>query len=134
MSTHRSAKMIAAAALAASLAALPAMSYGQPSGGGNQPPGSGGQPPGAQGSGQKVDPATVEKFATANQEISTIRRDFSEQLQSVEDRDKAQRLQQQAQEQMVEAVEEAGLSVSKYNELANRMNSDPAFREKVMNQ
>ena len=90
-----------------------------------------GQPPQSAVAAQPADDATVTSFAEAMGEVQVIQQKFSEQLQGVEDNDKARELQMKAQEEMVTAVEASGISVQDYNALASRMDQDPALREKV---
>jgi len=90
-----------------------------------------GQPPQSAAAAQPADDATVTSFAEAMGEVQVIQQKFSEQLQGVEDNDKARELQMKAQEEMVTAVEASGISVQDYNALASRMDQDPALREKV---
>ncbi|SCZ57811.1 DUF4168 domain-containing protein [Thiohalomonas denitrificans] len=78
-----------------------------------------------------VDKDTMEKFSNANASVDEIRSELSEKISREEDPRKAQELQQEAQERMISAVESADLSVDEYNQLAQLMQSDPDFREKV---
>ena len=96
-----------------------------------------GQQQGQQASGQgapnmEMDQQTLDNFAEAYTEVRGIQSDFADQLGSVEDREKAQSLQREAQEEMVSAVKDAGLSVQEYNQVASQMQNDPELREKVM--
>jgi hypothetical protein len=43
-----------------------------------------------------------------------------------------QTLQQQASQEMVQAIESTDLSVQEYNQIANLVQSDPQLREKYM--
>lgn len=117
-------KKIAATTLFSALLAVPAAAIAQ------DPQGYG-QPPQNAAAAQPVDDATVAKFAAAMGEVQVVQQKFSEQLQGVEDNDKARELQMKAQEEMVTAVEASGISVQDYNALASRMDQDPALREKV---
>ena len=67
-----------------------------------------GQPPQSAAAAQPADDATVTSFAEAMGEVQVIQQKFSEQLQGVEDNDKARELQMKAQEEMVTAVEASG--------------------------
>lgn len=78
-----------------------------------------------------VDDEMVEKFATAYASVQSIQEDYTQQLQEVEDRAKAQELQQEAQGEMLGAVEDHGLSVQEYNEMIAQMDQDPQLRERV---
>ncbi len=79
----------------------------------------------------EVDDQTLDQFVTAFLDVRDIQAEFSEELGGVEDRERAQALQAEAQDQMVEAVEEAGLSVQEYNQVATQMQNDPELRERV---
>lgn len=117
-------KKIAATTLFSALLSVPAATIAQ------DPEGYG-QPPQNAAAAQPVDDATVANFAAAMGEVQVIQQKFSEQLQGVEDNDKARELQVKAQEEMVTAVEASGISVQDYNALASQMDQDPALREKV---
>lgn len=78
------------------------------------------------------DEATLERFAGAWNEVQDIRDQYMGEIQAADDAEEAQALQQQAQEKMVDAVTEAGVEVSEYNEIATRMGQDPEFAERVM--
>ncbi|MFP4182446.1 MAG: DUF4168 domain-containing protein [Thiohalospira sp.] len=92
---------------------------------------------GAQGQGGEgkeidVDDEMLDNFSDAYVEVRDIQSDFADKLGSVEDREKAQEMQREAQEKMVSAVEDSDLSVQEYNQVASQMQNDPDLREKVM--
>lgn len=103
---------------------------GQPPQG--QPPQ--GQPPQGQPGGMpaEVDQATVEKFVGALVEVQGIQQEFSKELQDVKDREQAQQLQVQAQQEMMKAVENNGLSIEEYNQVVSMMNQDGELRNKIL--
>lgn len=141
-------KLTAAICFVAMGAAAPAL-YGQgydPQQGqqgqqGGQPPQ--GQQQGGQQGGQQYNPAAqqqqgaevsdadLEKYAKAETKVDSIREDFSEQLQGADDQEQAQQLQQQAQEEMISAVEDAGLDVTTYNQIASQVQMDDSLRERL---
>ena len=79
-----------------------------------------------------VDEGTIEKFADAFVEVQRVREALTVELQEIEDERKANELVQEARNEMVAAVEEKGLSVDEYNEVANQMDSNPDLRERVV--
>ncbi|MFO8024066.1 DUF4168 domain-containing protein [Thiohalophilus sp.] len=79
-----------------------------------------------------VDEASLNKFKDAFSEVNSIRESFAGKLENVEDTEKAQELQQQAQQDMVSAVEDAGLSVQEYNEIFAAVQQNPELQEKVL--
>jgi hypothetical protein len=114
---------IAALALAAPVAVAQ-----QGYGGGAAQQGSGGPAAGA----MSADSKTLDQFAEAFGEVQEIRQDFSASLEGVESESKARSLQADAQEKMVTAVQDAGLTVQEYNRIAMQIQRDPELREKVM--
>lgn len=79
-----------------------------------------------------VDDGTIEKFADAFVEVQRVREALTVELQRVEDEDKANAMVQEARNEMVAAVEDKGLSVDEYNQVANQMDSNPDLRERVV--
>jgi len=73
----------------------------------------------------------LEQFADAQTEIASIQQDFSSRLQEVEDPEKAQDLQRQANDEMTAAVEEAGLDVESFNQIAMAIQNDPELQQKL---
>ncbi len=79
-----------------------------------------------------VDDASLNKFKDAFGEVNSIRESFAGKLENVEDPQKAQKLQQQAQQDMVSAVEDAGLSVQEYNQIFAAVQQSPELQKKVL--
>lgn len=73
----------------------------------------------------------LESFAEAQSEVDEIRSEYSEELSGVEDTDKARELQDKYADQMVEAIEEAGLDVQTYNEISMAVQNDSELQEKI---
>ncbi|AHK77874.1 hypothetical protein M911_00135 [Ectothiorhodospira haloalkaliphila] len=90
------------------------------------------QPPGMdQQQAPQVDPQTLDRFVDAFVAVQHIRDDFAEQLQDVTDEAEAQALQQEAQEEMINAVQQEGMSVDEYNQVAMSLQNDPAMLQQV---
>lgn len=88
--------------------------------------------PGAQAPAEPVSEEKVEKFAETFSSVRSIQEEYSAKLQQADDRETAQELQQEAQGEMLEAVESEGLSAQEYNQLVARMDQDPELRERVL--
>lgn len=73
----------------------------------------------------------LEQFAEAQSEIAGIQQDFSARLQQVEDPEKARELQRQANDEMTSAVEEVGLDVESFNQIAMAIQSSPELQQKL---
>ncbi len=80
----------------------------------------------------EVEEAHLDQFAEAFLAVQEIQVEASEELQGAGDEAEAQDVQRRAQEDMVEAVLETGLSVEEYNQIAQLMNSDPEVRDGIM--
>lgn len=78
-----------------------------------------------------VSDAQLEQFADAQTKIADIQQDFSTRLQEVEDPEKANELQRQANEEMTAAVEDAGLDVESFNQIAMAIQNDPELQQKL---
>lgn len=128
------------AALAAGGVLIAASQFAVAQGGYQQEGQAGGYQPEAQQPAQPQEPAarpdfdeaTLERFAGAWNEVQGIRDDYMGEIQAASDAEKAQALQQEAQEKMVEAVTEAGVDVSEYNAIATHMGQDPEFAQMIM--
>jgi len=82
-------------------------------------------------SGGEVDEQSLQGFADAYAAVQDIRRELTQELSSAQDESQAREIQQQAQERMVRAVQDAGLTPQEYNQIAQQMNSDQELRERV---
>ncbi|MCA1743276.1 MAG: DUF4168 domain-containing protein [Desulfonatronovibrio sp.] len=80
----------------------------------------------------EVSDADLDKAANAYMEITEIRESFQETLAGVSDPEKAQELQEEAGEAMVEAVENSGLDVQAYNEIMEAAQVDEDLRNKLL--
>jgi len=79
----------------------------------------------------EVSDQQLQQFAHAQIQISEIQQDFSARLQGVEDAEEAHELQVKANEEMTDAVEEAGLDVQSFNEIAMAIQNDPELQQRL---
>ncbi|MEQ9209269.1 MAG: DUF4168 domain-containing protein [Pseudomonadales bacterium] len=63
--------------------------------------------------------------------MAEIRETYVSAMNEAETQEEAQALQAEAQEQIVGAVETAGLSVQAYNDIGQAIRTDPSLREKA---
>ncbi|HKL50415.1 MAG TPA: DUF4168 domain-containing protein [Wenzhouxiangellaceae bacterium] len=78
-----------------------------------------------------VSNSELQSFAEARTAISEIQQDYSQRLQNVKDPETANSLQQQANEEMIGAVEETGLDVESFNTIAMAIQNDPELQQKL---
>lgn len=90
------------------------------------------QQPGAQQ--QEIQPVTeeeIKQFARAEQKIATIAEKWQEEMDAVESQEAAEQIQQQAQAEMIAAVEQEGLTAERYNEIYAQAQMDPELAEQI---
>jgi formamidopyrimidine-DNA glycosylase len=87
--------------------------------------------PAAQNETQNIDQQTLDQFTKAYSAVMSIQQHFSAQLNSATDEQKAQAVHEKAQEKMIEAVEESGLSVKEYGEIIAMLERDPKLRQQI---
>lgn len=117
------------AASMALLAAGPALAQETQQQGGQQQGGTGMQS--QQSAPADFDDAELQKFVSAQEGINDIRDEYMEKIESADDQQQAQELQQEANDKMVSTIEQEDLNVETYNEIATAYNSDPETRERV---
>ncbi len=95
--------------------------------------GEGQQDPGMEQSQQPADfsDEELQQFVDLQDRIGEIREEYVSQIEAAESEDKARQLQQEAQSEMVSAIEDAGMSVQEYNAIAVAYNSNPDVQKRV---
>lgn len=73
----------------------------------------------------------IESFVDARERVVEISRKWEERLNNTESQEELNSLQQEAQQEMVEAVRDEGISVNDYNMIVDATQTDPALRERV---
>jgi len=73
----------------------------------------------------------LESFVVAMSNVQKISNKYSEQFQSAEDAEQAQEIQRKAQEEMVAAVNDSGLSPQEYNAIVQRVQQDEELRARL---
>lgn len=92
---------------------------------------SGGYTPPQQQQGGEVTDEKLGQFMVAMASVQDVQEEYAGQIQSTSDGEKAQELRQEAQNKMISAVEDSGLSVPQYNMIAERMRTDPELAERA---
>ena len=87
---------------------------------------------------QQAAPETIEvsdqqlqQFAEAQEDLAGIQQEFSARLQEVEDPEKARDIQREANQEMTTAVEDAGLNVQSFNQIAMAIQNDPELQQQL---
>ncbi len=81
-----------------------------------------------------MEPVTDEQlaqFITAATDVQNVQADYAQRMQNTQDQEKAQSLRQEAQDQMIAAVEESGLTVQQFNQIGQRLQTDQELAERL---
>ncbi|MFW6346372.1 MAG: DUF4168 domain-containing protein [Halomonas sp.] len=73
----------------------------------------------------------LQQFADASEDIAEISQDYTERLQSAEGEEEQQEVRTEANEKMVEEVEDSGLDVDTFNAIGQAVQQDPELMERV---
>ncbi|NDW22154.1 DUF4168 domain-containing protein [Alteromonas hispanica] len=73
------------------------------------------------------------QFTIAMDDIAQLRQKYEDKFNDVENADEAQALQEEAQGEMLNAIEAAGLSATEYTSIAQQAQQDEALRKKILN-
>ena len=73
----------------------------------------------------------IQAFVDAYVAVNEVREEYTARMQEAEDQEAAQALQMEANEAMSAAIEDSGLSVEEYQEVAMAVSADPDVREQV---
>ncbi len=79
-----------------------------------------------------VSDAELDQVADAYKAVTEVREKFQQELGEVSDPEQAQQLQEQAGEEMVEAVEAQGLDVQTYNQVMEAAQVDEELRNQLL--
>lgn len=73
----------------------------------------------------------LQQFADASQEIAVISQEYTERLHASEDEQAQQEVRMEANDKMVEVVEQNGLDVDTFNAIGHAIQQDPELLQRV---
>ncbi|WP_430475827.1 DUF4168 domain-containing protein [Thalassospira lucentensis] len=73
----------------------------------------------------------LQQYAEAVTQIQELNVEWQQRIQQTEDPGKAQELRQTANEEMVGAIREEGLTLEEYNQITDAATNDPELRNKI---
>ena len=73
----------------------------------------------------------LQKFADASKEIAVISQDYTQRLQEAEGEQAQVEVRKEANEKMVQAVENSGLQVDTFNAIGQAIQQDPELMQRV---
>jgi len=73
----------------------------------------------------------LQAFAEAQQEVSAISQELRQDIQNTEDSTERMKLQQKANQEMIQVVRDAGLDPATYNAIGKAVQNNPQLEKKV---
>jgi hypothetical protein len=80
---------------------------------------------------EQVSEQKLNQFAKALNMVAKLDAKYRPQIEKEANADQQQKIAQQAQQEMIKAVNQAGLSVEEYNALTAKLQQDKAMQEKL---
>ena len=74
----------------------------------------------------------LKSFAAAAEAVDTIAMKYGNQAQNVQSRQEALQLREEAQSEMVDAVQKEGLSVETYSAIGHEVLRNPKLRQRIL--
>ena len=118
--------LLGAAALVAS-GTLIAQDAHDPRGAGNAPPAAASQMPGP----EDFSEDQLEAFAEAQAEVKDIQSEYRGKAQQAQGQSEQMKIQQEANQEMVKAVKDAGLEVAEFNQIAQAARANPGLAKEI---
>ncbi|WP_104205111.1 DUF4168 domain-containing protein [Billgrantia saliphila] len=85
----------------------------------------------AQAPAQDFSDDQLQQFADASQDIAVISQEYTERLHAAEDEQTQQEVRMEANDKMVEVVEDNGLDVDTFNAIGHAIQQDPELMQRV---
>lgn len=73
----------------------------------------------------------LQQFADASQEIAVISQEYTQRLQEAEDESAQQEVRAEANDAMIDVVENSGLDVDTFNAIGQSIQQDPEMMQRV---
>jgi hypothetical protein len=124
---QRMTALFSAALLTAGLMAVQAHAQQDPA----QDPAAAPEQPQAAAPAQDFSDEQLQQFADASQEIAVISQEYTERLHAAEDEQTQQEVRMEANDRMVEVVEDSGLDVDTFNAIGHAIQQDPELMQRV---
>jgi hypothetical protein len=80
---------------------------------------------------QEFDRQILEKYAAASLEVELIRNEAAQKLETIQDKNQAMEVQQEATRKTISIIEAQGLDVPTYNKIAQQINFDPELKRAI---
>ncbi|WP_017430969.1 DUF4168 domain-containing protein [Vreelandella jeotgali] len=87
--------------------------------------------PSAEAPAQDFSDSQLQQFADASQEIAVVSQEYTQRLQSAEGEEAQQDVRAEANEKMIQIVENSGLDVDTFNAIGQAIQQDPEMMQRV---
>lgn len=74
---------------------------------------------------------SIEKFGEAHKSVVEVQQKYVPQIEQMENPEEKAQVQQEAQAEMVGAIEDSGITIEEYNWVVNNYSKDSELKEKV---
>lgn len=85
--------------------------------------------PGQQGQAEQIPQEELDRYATAYLEIAQIRQQMQQDMQNAGSQEERQSIRQESNQEMSSVLEDHGMSVERYRQITNILNSDQEQRQ-----
>ncbi len=89
------------------------------------------QPPADAAPAESYSDGQLEKFISASQKVAVISQEYTPKIESTSDQEEREQIFREADEKMVGAVEDEGLSVGEFNGINQALQQDPELEQRV---
>lgn len=79
----------------------------------------------------KVSEDDLATYAEARNELAEVSQSYRSKMKEAENKQEAQKMRKQMQEEMTGTIEEVGLSVKEYNQITKALRDDKELRERL---
>ncbi len=80
---------------------------------------------------ERATDAELDKFLAANGKVKTIATDMQSELETAESQAEATEITKSAEKDMIDAIEEEGLTTNRFNEIVRMAQTDPETNQRL---
>lgn len=73
----------------------------------------------------------IENFSAAMVDVQELGQEWTQRMQETDDQEELSKMQEEAQEEMIGAIEDHGMTVEEYNEIATAAQQDPELAQEI---
>lgn len=89
------------------------------------------QPPASVAPAESYSDAQLQKFVSASKQVAVISQEYTPKIEATSDQQQREEIFREADEKMVGAVQDEGLSVGEFNGINQALQQDPELEQRV---